>query len=253
MTPENQTTEKLIELQWNSLPELTRTVIQGNKYHEVLQRALKKAEILDEEIHDSISLDLLLTLLELQTVTDFNSAVEQLQTLKPEQKKLIINEVYTNLFSTLALDNPELKKNASITQEVLAQREVAERLGKLPEKVRNFILSNTTHQYMQRAVASAGLSEEKAKLCIEQIIRGATGLATTQDFKTFASSKLSLEATQVSTLVDEVTQNIFNPIREVLLTSLENKSSTPTNGNQGSPAEKEGSSSTTDPYKEQVV
>lgn len=134
------------------------------------------------------------------------------------------------------------------------QKTVTERFAKLPEKVKDIILSESTTESIHTITATANLEGENKKKCIEQITLVSTGLATTKDFKGFVDSELSLSPVDATKLYEGVVQYIFSPVREALIDSLGKKTDNKEESSApNTPSTKETVSKNTDPYKEQLV
>ena len=117
------------------------------------------------------------------------------------------------------------------------QKTVTERFARLPDGVKDIILSDVTTESIRALTEVAGLGEKDKKVCIEQITLASTGLSTTKDFKVFVTSELPIDPQKATALFEGVVQHIFNPVREALLLSLgtvaDNKSSATALPNEG--------------------
>ena len=130
------------------------------------------------------------------------------------------------------------------------QKTVSERFARLPDGVKDIILSDATTESIRTLTEAAGLEEKNKKVCVEQITLASTGLSTTSDFRTFVTSELNIDPQKATALFEGVVQHIFNPVREALLLSLGTVADT--NKPSGTALQKEDVPGGTDPYREQV-
>lgn len=129
------------------------------------------------------------------------------------------------------------------------QEETTKRFTKLPESVQELILSDEIADAIGNATDSAHITGEKKRECIEQITLVSVGLSTTKDFHDYVQNTLLLPEEIASAFEEQVTQDIFHPIKRTLLNALENINSSkiPSPENYTtSPSAQEAS----DPYKE---
>ncbi|HCC04779.1 TPA: hypothetical protein DEP58_00555 [Patescibacteria group bacterium] len=130
------------------------------------------------------------------------------------------------------------------------QKTVTERFARLPDGVKDIILSDVTTESIRALTEVAGLGEKDKKVCIEQITLASTGLSTTKDFKVFVTSELPIDPQKATALFEGVVQHIFNPVREALLLSLGTVADT--NKPSANALPNEGVQGGLDPYRAQV-
>lgn len=128
------------------------------------------------------------------------------------------------------------------------QKTVTERFARLPEGVKDVILSDSTTESIREIMKEAGLEGETKSACIEQITLASTGLSTTKDFKDYVMNDMNLDPQKANTLFEKVVHKIFNPVREALLLSLGTTPEEPPQGSEPVSTKDTGS----DPYREQT-
>lgn len=104
------------------------------------------------------------------------------------------------------------------------QKQVTERFAKLPEVIQEIITSEDTNAVIREAMETVGLEGEKKRECIQQITLVAVGFASADDFHEYVHTELQLDHEQATTLETSITNNIFTPIKTLLLQTLQNNS-----------------------------
>ena len=132
------------------------------------------------------------------------------------------------------------------------QKAVTERFTRLPEGVKDVILSDATTESIHKLTEDAGLEGDAKRTCIEQITLASTGLSTTNDFKLFVTTELHLDPQKATSLFEGVVQQIFNPVREVLLLSLGTASDTSKPSDTTNTLPSKEAPEHSDPYREQM-
>lgn len=247
MTQNDIDLDTIINEQWETLTDPVKALMENNSYQEVIEEVFSKAQITSKEALDSVTLETLLTLLNLQTPAEFSEAIENTPDLSPKQKSIVVEEVSAKLFTLIPVVD-------DVILEVFSQENIAQRLSKLPEKVRNGILSSTITEAISSSVRLIGLEGDKKKECIEQITLVATGLSTTKDFKEYIATKLQVENEKAVPFFEGVVQNVFSPVREALLDSLGKKTEPAVAPDaHKTPHTEDKTVRGTDPYKEQLI
>lgn len=130
------------------------------------------------------------------------------------------------------------------------QEETTKRFTKLPENVQELILSDEISDAIGKVTESAHITGEKKQECIQQITLVSVGLSTTKDFHEYVHTTLNLPEEIATSFEDQVTQDIFHPIKRTLLRALEN-----INSNSKAPLPENyttnpATHNSSDPYKE---
>ncbi len=121
------------------------------------------------------------------------------------------------------------------------QEEVSKRFKQLPDVVQSAILSEELANALHSAMHTAELTKENITICNQQATLVMVGLATTVEFKKNIESEMSLDKTVAQILFEDISANVFNPVRKSLLDVLEKNDTSNEKNIQP------------DPYKEQVV
>jgi hypothetical protein len=118
------------------------------------------------------------------------------------------------------------------------QQEVSKRFQQLPEMVQELALSDPLCNALESTIASLELSETKALECNEQITLVLVGLSRVEDLEEYVKTDLGFDTEKTATFMNALRTGVLTPMRQALLTSLNEKQVSPQ------------PSSTVDPYLE---
>lgn len=133
------------------------------------------------------------------------------------------------------------------------QETVSKRFQKLPEEVRDTILSDDVTNALANAMRTAQLTEEQTQSCNQQATLVAVGLSTSKDFEEYVKKNLSLDDTAVTKLLEDVNAHVFSLVRNSLMQVLQTRKSEDKKNDQQKNGVGEKKEQTVDPYREPVA
>lgn len=225
-----------------------RSLITSRRY----QTASVDASVglgIDAEGAKTLQLEVLLVLLGLQTVPDFETVIDNHPILAVGQGGVFIERVRENLFAEIALYVRGIIKSADENRsETLAScmgedSEVQARLTKLPESVQAMVQSVQLEEAFATLQKKHHLDSPITRSLGEQVVRVMVGLTTMNDFKVNVTRVAGIPPSSLDALFVDTEQTLFKPVRTVILSALQK--------NIGSLPGKE-SSPTEDPYRTPV-
>ena len=100
MTYISKEIDTYIQSEWRALPALTKQVIKEGTYREVVQHALNKAGVGEHgDTLNTLNLNVLLVLLNLQTKEEFENSIAT--HLSDKERTTVVTELDAQIFSSI--------------------------------------------------------------------------------------------------------------------------------------------------------
>lgn len=114
-------------------------------------------------------------------------------------------------------------KDVSLQSVIEGDEAISKRLGDLPVRVQQVILSPEVSIGVTRLLADAHIPQAKTSDCIRQIALIVVGLSQITALETFMVGNSMLDEIARKRIVQSVTESVFAPVRQALMTALTQK------------------------------
>lgn len=209
-----------------NLPTPVVTTITTHKYREYCTAALHS--VVDSEAQNNVVLEVLATLLGLQTMQEFEEYFQHFPSLSAEQGRDFVTAIHKSLFAELALyvDGMSGDNNSgplhTLETAVASDSDVSARLSKLPASVQTMIRSMQLEDAFASIQRRHHIDSDMATFLGGQMVRVMVGLTAINDFKVNITRTAGIPPSSLDALFQDIEQRVFKPVRTAILGALEN-------------------------------
>lgn len=229
---------------WNAVPTSIKNAIVDQEYKHAVRNALLGHVLSPEEVA-TIEEEVVMTLMGMQRKEDFaKNLIACVKGLTSNDVASVTTHIDERFFALLSpfltpitprahsVEPPPVSPVAKamgtkspLEQFINTQPDVQTRFYKLPEEVRDVILSPEVATIFSETVRTHNLTQTQFIAYGKEVVRVMVGLATTKDFRTHVAELAVVSKETEDVFVRSVEQGMFKPVRDAIIRALEEKRS----------------------------